>query len=78
MDDTTFLVTWDDTSNVGVVNLTKVELEEFATRTGSNKGENIALMLQTPFFIGITPAIRGQTRNTNENGRPYVQTDTEV
>ena len=39
MDDTTFLATWDDTGNVGVVNLTKAELKEFITSTGSNKGE---------------------------------------
>ena len=45
-DDTTFLATWDDdTSNVGVVNLTKAELQEFTTSTGSDKGEHITSML---------------------------------
>ena len=41
MDDTTFCATWDDTSNVGVVNLTKAELKEFTTNTGSDKGEHV-------------------------------------
>ena len=44
VDDTTFLATWDDTGNVGVVNLTKAELKEFITSTGSNKGEYITSM----------------------------------
>ena len=41
MDDATFLATWDDTDNVGVVDLTKAELKEFTTSTGSDKGEHI-------------------------------------
>ena len=41
MDDTTFHATWDDTGNVGVVNLTKAELKNFTTSNGSNKGEHI-------------------------------------
>ena len=41
MGDTTFRATWDDTGNVGVVNLTKAELEEFTTSTGSDKGKHI-------------------------------------
>ena len=46
MDDTTFLATWDDdTSNVGIVNLTKAELNELTTCTGSDKGEHITSML---------------------------------
>ena len=46
MDDTKFLATWDDTGNVGVVNLTKAELKEFTSSTGSDKGEHITLMLK--------------------------------
>ena len=46
MDDTKFLATWDDTGNLGVVNLTKAELEEFTTNTGSDKGEHITSMLK--------------------------------
>ena len=46
MDDTTFLATWDDTGNVGVVNLMKAELKEFTTSTGSDKGEHISSMLK--------------------------------
>ena len=47
MDDTTFLATWDDdTSNVGIVNLTKAELKEFTTNAGSDKGEHITWMLK--------------------------------
>jgi hypothetical protein len=46
MDDTRFLVTWDDTGKVGVVNLTKAELKEFTTRTGSDKGEHITSLLK--------------------------------
>ena len=46
MDDITFLATWDDTGNVSVVNLTKYELKEFTTSTGSDKGEHISSMLK--------------------------------
>ena len=49
MGDTTFLVTWDDTGNVGLVNLTKDELKELTTRSGSDKGEQITSMLKHPF-----------------------------
>jgi hypothetical protein len=44
MDDTTFLATWDDTGNVGFVNLTMAELKEFTTSTGSDMGEHITPM----------------------------------
>ena len=64
MDDTTFLATWDDTGNVGVVNLTKAELKEFTTSAGSDKGEHITSMLKTPFSL---VSLRSQTRNTNGN-----------
>ena len=77
MDDTTFLVTWDDTGDVGLVNLTKDELKEFTTRSGSDKGEHITSMLKT-FFIGIVRPLRRQTRSINGNGRPCVQIETEV
>ena len=53
MGDTTFLVTWDDTGNVGLVNMTKDELKEFTTRSGSDKGKHITSTFKTPFFIGI-------------------------
>ena len=46
MDDTKFLATWDDPGNVGVINLTKAELKEFTTSTGSDKGEHITSMLK--------------------------------
>jgi hypothetical protein len=46
MEDTKFLATWDDTDNVGIVNLTKAELKEFTTSTGSDKGEHIISMLK--------------------------------
>ena len=49
MDDTTFLVTWDDTDNVGLVNLTKDELKEFTTRSGFDRGEHITSMLKNVF-----------------------------
>ena len=46
IEDTTFLAKWDDdTGNVGIVNLTKAELKEFTTSTGSDKGEHIISML---------------------------------
>ena len=51
MDDTVFLVTWDDTGNVGLVNLMKDELKEFTSRSGSDKGEHIASILKTPFSL---------------------------
>ena len=41
IDDVTFRATWDDTGNVGVVNLRKAELKEFTTSTGSDKGKHI-------------------------------------
>ena len=41
MGDTTFRTTWDDTGNAGVLNLTKAELKELTTSTGSDKGEHI-------------------------------------
>ena len=44
MDDTTFRATWDDTGIVGVVNLTKAELKESTSNTGSDEGEHITLM----------------------------------
>ena len=43
MGDTTFHATWDDTGDVGVVNLTKAELKEITTGPGSDKGEHISL-----------------------------------
>jgi hypothetical protein len=54
MDDTKFLAIWDDTGNVGVVNLTKAELKEFTTSTGSDKGEHITSMFKkNTVLIGI-------------------------
>ena len=54
MDDITFLATWDDnTSNVGIANLTKAELKELTTSAGSDKGEHITLMLINTILIGI-------------------------
>ena len=53
MDDTTFLVTWDDTGNVGLVSLTKDELEECTTRSGSDKSEHITSVLKSPFSLAL-------------------------
>ena len=81
MDDTTFLVTWDDTDNVGLVNLTKDELKEFTTTSGSDKGEHISLRClkkNTFFHWYCCILLRSQTRSTNGNGRPCVQIETEV
>ena len=50
MDDTMFLATSDDADNVGFVNLTKAELKDFPTITGSDKGEHITPMLKKHFF----------------------------
>jgi hypothetical protein len=59
MDDTTFLATWDDTGNVAVANLTKVELKEFTTSTASDKGERISLRcLKNAVFITIVRTVR--------------------
>jgi hypothetical protein len=41
MSDATFLATWDYTGDVGIANLTKAELEEITTGTGSEKGEHV-------------------------------------
>jgi hypothetical protein len=76
MNDTAFLATWDDTDNVGLVNLTIAELKELTTSTGSDKGEHIVSMLKVAFFIGIVHTVRSQTRNTNH--QPCVQIETEV
>ena len=50
MGDTTFRATWDDAGNVCVVNLTKAELKEFMTSTGSDKGEHITSVLNKHHF----------------------------
>jgi len=47
MDDTTFRATWDDTGKVGVVNLTKAELKEFATSAGSDKEVRQEILMET-------------------------------
>ena len=83
MDDITFLATWDDdTSNVGIVNLTKVELKESTTGTGSGNGEHSHHfdVKKTPFSLvsRIRRTVRSQTGNTDGNGRPSVQIETEV
>ena len=49
MSDTTFRATWDDTGNVGVVNLTMAELKEL-TSTGSDKGEYITSVFEIAPF----------------------------
>ena len=77
MGDTTFRATWDDTGDVGVVNLTKGELKEFTTSTGSEKGENITSMFENGAFSLLLRTVRSQTRSTNGNG-PSVQIETEV
>ena len=41
MVDTLFLATWDDIDNVGFFILTKAELKDFTTSTGSDKGKHI-------------------------------------
>ena len=38
MDDTTFLATWDDTDDVGIVNLTKADLKELTTSAKNKRG----------------------------------------
>ena len=76
MDDTTFLATSDDTTNnVGFVNLTKAELKDFTTSTGSDKGKHITPMLKT---IGIVFIFRSQTRNNDGNRKPCVKIETKV
>ena len=50
MDDTTFFATWDDTGNVGIVNLTKAELKEFTISTGSDMGEHVTSMFKKLLF----------------------------
>ena len=50
MDDTTFLATSDDADSVGCVNLTKAELKDFTTSTGSDKGKHITPMIKKHFF----------------------------
>ena len=77
MDDTTLRATWDDTGNVGVVNLTKDELKEFTIGAGSDKGKHITSILKTLFSL-VVHTVRSQTRNTNGNGRPSVQIETGV
>ena len=67
-----YLATWDDdTSNVGMVNLTKAELKEFTTSAGSEKGEHITWMFKKVLFSLVScvcRAVRSQTRNTDGNG----------
>jgi hypothetical protein len=78
MGDTTFVATWDDTGDVGVVNLTKTELKEVTTGTGSEKGEHVTRCEINIVFIGIVCIVSSQTRNTNGNGRPSIQIEAEV
>ena len=59
MDGATFLVTWDDTGNVGVVNLMKVELKEFTSNTGSDKGEHINSMFVKKTSFSLISACVG-------------------
>ena len=54
MGDTMFCATWDDTGNVGVVNLMKAKLEEFTTSTGSDRGKHITLMLNKLCFSSVS------------------------
>jgi hypothetical protein len=68
MGDTTFVATWDDTGDVGVVNLTKTELKEVTTVTGSEKGEHVTRCEINIVFIGIVCIVRSRTRSTNGNG----------
>ena len=63
-----FCATWDDTGNVGLVNLTKAELEEFTTSTSSDKGKHIIFILINAIFIGILHIFRSKTRNNDGNG----------
>jgi hypothetical protein len=78
MGDLTFRATWDDTGDVGVVNLTKTELKEITTGTGSVKGEHVTRCEINIVFIGIVCIFRSRTRSTNGNGRPSIQFETEV
>ena len=50
MDDIMFRATWDETGNVGVVNMTKAELKEFTSGTCSDKGEQITSTLKRHLF----------------------------
>jgi len=50
MDDTTFRATWDDTGNVGVVNLTKAEINELTT-TGSDKEVRREILMETDDLV---------------------------
>ena len=62
MDDTTFRATWDDTGNVGVVNLTKSELKEFTTSAGSDKGKHITSILKKSPFSLVSCVLSGVRR----------------
>ena len=45
MDEMTFVATWDETGSVGVIHLTKTELEEYVTSAGSHNGEQFTWTL---------------------------------
>jgi hypothetical protein len=62
MGDTTFLATWDDTGNVGVVNLTKAELKEFTTSAGSDNGELITSIKIQLFHWQVSCVLSGARR----------------
>jgi hypothetical protein len=53
MSDATFLATWDDTGDVGVVNLTRAELKEITKGSGSEKGEHVTRYQINTVFIGV-------------------------
>ena len=74
-----FLTTWDDTGDVGIVNLTKAELKELTIGISSDKGENITRFQNIHRFHWYRKKIvRNQTRNTNGNGPPIIQIVIEV
>ena len=79
MDHSTFLATWDDTGNVGIVYLTKTNLKELiTTSTGSDKGEDVTSMLKQCLFHCVVRTLRSQTKDTYGNGSPCVQIETEI
>jgi hypothetical protein len=65
MSDTKFRATWDDTGDVGVLNVSKAELKEITTGTGSDKGERLTRYQINTVLIGIGCTVRSETRSTN-------------
>jgi hypothetical protein len=67
MDQITFVATWDETGSVGVIYLTKNELEEYVTSAESHNGKQFtSTLINYVITVGLSE-VRGEFRiETND------------